>query len=457
MMRLPRFILNGPLLLAGLLAPASAWADDLLSLYRAALSQDPIYRAARYTLQAAQQKVPQARADLLPVISLGADVSRQRGSASFNEAPDENRDVKSNNWALRLAQPLYRPTSWSMLSQAEAQYRQAEAQFCLASQDLILRVAQAFFDVQLAQESVAVASSQLEAVTEQLRLARRNFQVGTTTITDIHEAKSRLDLARSQQIAADNDLTVKRAELERIVGASPPDLPMLNSEASLPWPSPNNIDEWVASAQANSPLVAIQDGNKDSYEQQLARSRAGHAPTVDINASYGSAYTSGSMTSPADIPTRSLAGQIGLQLAIPIWSGGAVASRIEEAQANLDKALADREASRRQAITQSRQAFSGMTAGHAQVEALSSAVLSSQEAVKANQIGYRIGTRINIDVLNAEQQLYAARRDLARAKMETLMHGLRLKAATGSLIEQDVIGINALLDSAGKKNQEKAP
>lgn len=453
MMRLPKVIFQGALLLAGLLAPTLVQADDLLSLYRAALSQDPVYLAARYTLQAAEQKVPQARADLLPVVSLGADVSHQHGSVAFNDASDEDRRVRNSNWSLRLAQPLFRPASWSMLSQAEAQYRQAEAQFRLASQDLILRVAQAYFDVLLAQESVTVASAQLGAVSEQLTLARRNFQVGTATITDIHEAKSRLDLARSQHIGASNDLTVKRAELERIVGTSLAELPMLSSEAILPWPYPNNVDEWVALAQTNNPLVAIQDGNKDVYVHQLARSRAGHAPTVDINASYGSTYASGSMTSPADIPTRSRAGQIGLQLAVPIWSGGAVASRIEEAQANLNKALVDREAGRRQAITQSRQAFSGITAGHAQVEALSSAVLSSQEAVKANQTGYRIGTRINIDVLNAEQQLYAARRDLTRARMETLMQGLRLKAATGSLAEQDVIGVNALLDGSGGKNK----
>lgn len=453
MMRLLKVIFQGSLLLTGLLAPALVRADNLLSLYHAALSQDPVYLAARHTLQAAEQKLPQARADLLPVVSLGADLSHQHGRATFNDAPDEDRRVRSNNWSLRLTQPLFRPASWSMLSQAEAQYRQAEAQFRLASQDLILRVAQAYFDVLLAQESVTVASAQLGAVSEQLTLAKRNFQVGTATITDIHEARSRLDLARSQLIGASNDLTVKRAELERIVGPTAPELPMLSNEARLPWPYPNNVDEWVTLAQTNNPLVAIQDGNKDVYAHQLARSRAGHAPTVDINASYGSTYASGSMTSPADIPTRSRAGQISLQLAVPIWSGGAVASRIEEAQANLDKAMADREAGRRQAITQSRQAFSGITAGHAQVEALSSAVLSSQEAVKANQIGYRIGTRINIDVLNAEQQLYAARRDLARARMETLMHGLRLKAATGSLAEQDVIGVNALLDDSGGKNK----
>lgn len=448
-----RATFNAALLWASTLAPTHAVAEDLLSFYRAALSQDPIYLAARHTLQAAEQKVPQARADLLPVISLSADASHQNGSAAFNNAADEDRRVRSNNWSLRLVQPLFRPASWSMLSQAEAQYRQAEAQFRLASQDLILRVAQAFFDVLLAQESVSVTSAQELAVTQQLNLARRNFQVGTATVTDIHEATSRLDLARSQHITANNDLTIKRAELERIVGTAPSELPILNSGVHLPRPHPDNMDEWVALAQTNSPLLAIHDGHKDIYEQQLIRSRAGHAPTADLSASYGTSYASGSITSPTDVPVRSRSGQIGLQLTVPIWSGGAVASRIEEAQANLDKAVADREAGRRQAIMQARQAFSGITTGLAQIEALSSAVRSSQEAVKANQIGYRIGTRINIDVLNAEQQLYATRRDLARAKMEALMHGLRLKAATGSLTEQDVISINALLDSTDETSK----
>lgn len=436
--------------LAGLLLslPPASQADDLLSLYHEALARDPVYLAARHSLAAAEQRLPQARAGLLPTLSLAAGDSRQRGAASFNDAPYEDRDVKNRNWSLQLSQPLFRPTAWFALSQAEAQFRQANAQFHLASQELILRLAQAYFDVVLAEESVAVVAAQHDAVTQQWNLAKRNFEVGMATVTDVHEAKSRLDLARAQGIAADNELTVKQAELERIVGQAPRQLQRLDPVAMLPTPQPAAVADWVAQAAEASPLVAVQSANVAALEHELARQRAGHAPTIDLNASYGKTFTSGSLTSPTDIPVRNRAGQVGVQLTVPIWSGGAVAARVEEARAHLDKAGAELEAARRQAITLARQAFSGVVNGQAQVEALSSAALSSQEAVAANQIGYRIGTRINIDVLNAEQQLYATRRDLARAKIDTLMQGLRLKAATGSLDESAIVAVNGLLTIA---------
>jgi outer membrane protein len=445
-MKLPIVTARHRACLAGLLLTIArtGLADDLLSAYREALLQDPVYLAARHTLAAAEQKLPQARAGLLPTLSITGGESRQRGQASFSDAPFEDRDVRSRNWSLQLTQPLFRPASWSAYSQADAQVRQAAAQFQLARQELILRLAQAYFDVILAEESVAVATAQHGAVEQQWTLAKRNFEVGMATVTDVHEAKSRLDLARAQNIAAGNELIVKQAELERIVGRPPAHLPTLNPAAALPTPEPARIDPWIEQAVAGNPLVAIQSAGVESLEHEVIRSRSGHAPTLDLNASYGTTFTSGSMTSPSDIPARSRAGQVGVQLTVPIWSGGAVAARVVEATANLDKARADLEAARRQAVTLVRQAFSGVTSGQAQVEALASAVTSSRNAVDANQVGYRIGTRINIDVLNAEQQLYATRRDLARTKLETLMHGLRLKAAVGVLEESDIVALNRL-------------
>lgn len=438
--------------LAGLLLAMArtAGAEDLLALYGEAQARDPVYLAARYSLEATEQRLPQARAGLLPSLSLGAGESRQRGQASFSEAPYEDREVTSRNWSLQLTQPLFRPANWSAFRQADAQLRQAQAQFRQAGQDLMLRTAQAYFETAVAQESLAVAGAQLEAVDQQWQLARRNFEVGMATITDVHEARSRRDLARAQKIAAGNELTGRLAELERIIGRLPGRLAGLAADAPLPPPEPAGVDPWIERAAAEHPAVAAQEANLESLEQEVARQRSGHLPTVDVNASYGNSFASGSMTSPTDVPVRSRSGQVGVQFNLPLWSGGAASARVAEAQANLGKARADLEAARRQAAIQARQAHSGIVTGLAQVEALASAVESSAESLEANRVGYRIGTRINIDVLNAQQQLYTARRDLARAKGEALLHGLRLKAAVGALDESDIVAINRLLaDSRG--------
>jgi outer membrane protein len=428
-----------------LLVGGQCCAEDLLTVYREAVLQDPTYDAARYAYEAAEQKLPQARAGLLPTLSLSGGKSLQHGPASFNEAAEQNREVRNRNWSLQLSQPLLHPANWAALSQAHAQVRAAAAQLNLARQELILRSAQAFFDILLAMESMAVADGQHVAVEQQWILARRNFEVGVATITDVHEAKSRLDLSRSQKIAATNDLAVKRAELEKLIGrpAGPPAL--LMPEAVLPAPAPANVEAWVEMAASANPQMVIQEAIVESMEYEVSRNRAAHAPTLDLTASHGKSYASGSMTSPEDIPVRTRSAQVGVQLTIPIWSGGGTQSRVAEATAYLAKARAEREAARRQAVTTARQAFSAVVNGQAQIEALSSAVVSSQSSVEANKIGYRIGTRINIDVLNAEQQLYATRRDLAKARIETLMQGLRLKAAVGTLDEPDVAAVNQLL------------
>ena len=432
-------------LLLSIAVPARA--EDLLSLYREALLQDPEYQAARYSLEIAEQKAPEARAALLPTLSIVGGESKQKGEASFSEAPYEDREVRSRNWSLQLSQPLFRPAAWAGYRQADAQVRQAQAQFRQASQELILRCAQAYFDAVLAQESLSVALAQADAVEQQWILARRNFEVGIATVTDVHEAKSRLDLARSQKIAAENELAVRLSELEKIVGKPAQRLPALKPQAELPSPQPADVAAWVERSGSGSPGVAMLMAAAEASEYEVTRSRSGHVPTVDLNASYGTTYSSGSMTSPTDVPARSRSGQIGVQLTVPIWSGGAVSSRVAQAEAALGKARADLEAAKRQAATLVRQTYSGVVSGHAQIEALDSAVASSRDAVEANRIGYRIGTRINIDVLNAEQQLYTAKRDLVRAKTETLMQGLRLKAAVGELGDADVAAINQLLET----------
>ncbi len=424
---------------------APVQAKTLSEAYRSALQQDPLFESARYTLDAAREKLPQARAGLLPILSAGFNSSSQKGDASFNDAPYLARDARTRTWSLQLSQPLFRLANWITYDQAGAQIRQAEAVFSQAQQDMVLRVAQIYFDVLVAEESLGVALMQLQAVEQQLALAKRNFEVGVSTITDTYEARSRFDLAISQRIAAMNELINKHAEYERITGQQAEELLVLRGDVVLPKPAPSELAAWISAAREQNPQVRAQWAAQEVARKEIARHRAGHAPTVDVTASYGRNYTSGSLSSPADIDARSRSTQVGIQLNIPLYSGGGTDSKVREAAATYYKTRADWESAARQAVTAAKQAFTGFDSGQSQIDALESAVQSSSSAVEANKIGYRTGTRINIDVLNAEQQLAMVRRDLVKARYETLMQGLKLKASAGLLTEQDIYQIDALM------------
>ena len=420
-------------------------AQDLLAAYLQALERDPTMASARHALDAAQERLPQARAALLPSVSLVANSGHQRGQGSFNEAPYVDRDVRSWTWTLQLTQPIWRAGPWEAIGEADALLRQAAAQHALAEQELIVRVSQAYFDILAAQDAVTVAGAQTQAVQAQRLAAQRAYEVGSATITDVHEAQARLDLARAQHVAARGDLETRRAELERILGTPADALAPLDAAIPLPAPDPADAQAWMSQARSRHPAVATQAAALQAARQALRRQRAEHQPTLDLTASRGTDFSSGTITSPAEVSTRSRSTRIGLQLTFPLYSGGAVQSRVREAGANLGRAESDLEAAKRAAAAQVRQAYTGVITALAQCEALASAVASSRSALQANEVGYRTGTRINIDVLNAQQQLYAAQRDLAKARYDAVMQGLRLKAAAGVLSAEDLSGINALL------------
>jgi len=432
-----------PLLLASTIAPAA----DLLEVYHQAQARDPVYRGAVYALQAARERVPQARAALLPAVNLVGSANRQAGHASFDELAPVARDVHTRGWNLQLSQPLWRATASATLDQAGQQELLAEAQFQQAEQDLILRTAQAYLDILVAQEAEHVAHLQIGAMEQQRSLARRTFEGGTGTVTDVHEAQSRLDLSRAQAVVASNELQNKLAELTRILGISHASLAGLRPGSSLPRLEPAGLQPWLDSAREQSIQVRIAQVTLEVADREIAKNQAAHSPTLDLTASYGSNFTSGNITSPADISVRSRATQVGMSLTIPLYAGGGIQSRVREAVALKGKAGEDLEAARRQAATQARQAFSGVVNGAAQTQALASAIASSKSSLDANKVGYLVGTRINMDVLNAEQQLYAAQRDWHKARAETLLQGLRLKAANATLGEGDLSLINTMLET----------
>ncbi len=423
--------------LAGLLS-SGAVAADLLEVYRDALANDAKFAAARAQFEAGQERVVQGRSGLLPQIGLSANTT-------WNDAEIEastlsvDRSYNSNGYGVQLSQPLYRLQNWVQFKQGELQTALAETQFDIARQDLLLRVAEAYFNVLNAQDSVAAVAQLRAAAAEQLELAKTSFEVGTVTITDVHEAQSRFDLASAQEIAARNQLEVLRQTLAQIIGKEPEALAGLREGVGLQRPQPDDIAAWVAAAEAGSYGVQAQQLAREIAAREVQRARAGHLPTVDLVATHGL------NNSPSITTDRSEATTIGLQLNIPLYSGGRVSSVSREAAALRMKADSDLEDARRSAALAARQSWLGVTSGMAQVKALEAAKVSSMSSLDANKLGYEVGVRINIDVLNAQTQLADTLQQLSRARYDTLLAQLRLKAAAGTLGEEDVHAINALL------------
>lgn len=413
-------------------------AANLLDVYRQALTNDPVLASARAANVAGQEQAVQGRAGLLPSLNLGGGYSR-----AAQQSPVRDVDFRSRTYSISLSQPLFRPANWAAFQQGKLSVVLSDAQFALARQDLILRVSQAYFDVLAARDALDFLEAQQNAITEQLASAKRNFEVGTATITDTNEAQARFDLAEAQSIAARNDLQVRLAALQQIIGGIPDTLAPLRTGIELKPPQPADIAPWVESAEQSNLSVVAQQVSLEIAQQEIKRNRAGHYPTVDLVASRGRSTQTATTFNTVGGTTNS--SSVGIQWSLPLFSGFSVDSTVREAIALEDRARFDLASSRRTAAQNARQAFLGVRNGLAQVRALEAAERSSQLALESNQLGYQVGVRINIDVLNAQQQLFSARRDLARARYDTILNGLRLEAAAGTLDEDDVMQANILL------------
>ena len=430
-------------LLVSPLIATPLFAADLMQVYRDAQSNDPTFAAARATLDAGQEKQPQARAGLLPSLTLSGNTMWNENELSSHNGPTFAKpNYNSNGYQVTLAQPLFRWQNWIAYDQSKMQVAQAEANFGLARQDLILRVAQAYFDVLYARENLSAVQANKQAIAQQLELAKKSFEVGTATITDTHEAQARFDLASAQEIAAESDLEVRQRALQAIVGQEPGPLAQLRKTAELTSPQPSNMNEWVAAAETGSLNVQVQQYNANIAAREVDKQRAGHYPTLDAvaNVGHSKSYTPAYGSYDTDYQN------VGIQLNIPLFQGGLTSSRQREASANRAAAESGLEGAKRSAALGARQYYLGVVNGLAQVKALKAALVSSQSALESNKLGYEVGVRINIDVLNAENQVYVTRRDLAKATLDTLMAQLRLKSVTGALGDDDVAQVNALLD-----------
>ncbi len=431
--------------LAAALGALPARAQSLLELYDAARAYDAAFQSARAQYDASAARAEQARAGLLPQAGLSAAATRTDLTSS-TAAGTIDRGFTTQNPTLSASQPLYRPGNLAAWEQAKRQVDVAQAQLTTAGQDLILRVSQAYFDVLAAQDTLAFVRAQKQAVSEQLASARRNFEVGTATITDTREAQARFDLVSAQEIQAENDLRVRRLALETITGRTGAQPLALAVPLALPTPEPADPDAWVTQAEQASPSILQARRNVEIAELETERARAGHKPTVDLVASYGVQRNIGG-TAVTPVTSRATASTVGVQFNLPLFAGFSTQNRIRETLSLEERARADLEATRRNVAQQTRTAYLNLVSGNGQVKALEAAEASSQLALDANRLGYQVGVRINIDVLNAQSQLFQTKRDLAQARYNLLLGQLRLRQANGTLTADDLTRLNALLAS----------
>jgi outer membrane protein len=416
------------------LAPLPAAAQSLIQLYDAAHAYDASYLAARALYESAPYRVDQTRALLRPNVSLGATAGEVK--AYLDNSPNPHNT--SYGVTITGRQPILNRPNSATIAQSERSLVSSLAELDAAEQDLMLRVSQAYFDVLGAQDTLATTRASKAAISEQLASARRNFEVGTATITDTREAQARFDLATAQEIAAENDLRTKRIALDQLVGQSNVIPRQLRVPVVLPVPK-SDVEEYVSRAAEEHPSVRRALVAYEVAQLETEKARAQSLPTVDAVASVGNGR---------GLFQPGLFGQntsIGVQLNMPIFAGGAIQNRIKETLVLEERARNDLAAARRGVTQTTRQAYYTLLSGAAQVKALEAAEGSSQLALEATQVGYRVGIRVNVDVLNAQSQLFQTRRDLARARYDVLLATLRLRQASGQLTPADVLEIDRLL------------
>jgi outer membrane protein len=429
---------------------STAQAQSLLDMYEAARGYDASYISAKAQYEANLARANQALGGILPNISASVSLVRsdyQKQVEGAAKTPAVEQETKTT--AGTLTQPIYRPAAWAAYRQGGQQLQQAAAQYEATEQDLLVRVSQAYFDVLVSEDNLTLLQTQKAAVQEQLASAKRNFEVGTATITGVRDAQARFDLATAQEIAAENDLRIKRLALNLATGLADAKPKRLNTTAGLISAPQEDINTWVDKAQSISPVVRQAQLGVEIASYEVSKATATHKPTLDAQVTYGRTENlngtispvSGNLTPPYTTWTPS----VGLVLNVPLFAGFSGVYKVKEAYALEDKARADYEGAKRATAQATRSAYLGLVAGLSQVKAYEAAEASSQSALDANKLGYSVGVNINIDVLNAQSQLFQTKRDLAKARYDVLVGSLKLRQAAGTLTPEDLKPINDLL------------
>ena len=415
-------------------------AEDLLEIYQEALQADPALAAAKADYEANLQAKPQARSAFLPQLNASAgyeytDQSYQDAAAFFSDD-----DFSTKTYGIQLNQALFNKTRWTQIAQADTTIARSAAEFTVAQQDLIIRVAQSYFDVLNAQDTLDFAQAEKDAIYQQLQQTQQQFDVGLIAITDVQESQAQYDLAKAREIDAQNQLEISKEALHAIINRSTAGLSTLRESSPLPHPEPNDVKAWVdTSLDTNPELIAV------SYSMQLAQQeinarKGGHYPTLGLAATYGVNDSDGGFSTGEVADTT-----VGVELNLPIYTGGLTKAQVSEARSLYKRAQMERERAKRNLVQQTRASFSNVAAGISRVKALKQALKSTQTAADAAQVGFEVGTRTSVDVLLALRETYRARRDYSEARYNYILSTLQLKQAAGSLNEDDLKAVNSWL------------
>ena len=445
------------LMVAGIGVAAPIGAEDLVAIYTLAERQDPQFQQVEASRRAILEAKPQARAQLmLPSVTISANVAQNYqgistptgfqtpigDDAAFPSAvPSEfTTGFISGDYTLSITQPVYHHDRTLQYRQANMRIQQANAEFGAARQDLIVRVAERYFDVLAAMDTLEFAGAEKQALFQQLDQAKQRFEVGLVAITDVQEAQAGYDRAVADWIQAENLLENAREALRELTNEYHQTLLKLGEEIPLIAPVPPDIDRWIAKSLEQNLRLAAAFQATDVARQEIARQSAGHRPTLDLIASHGFS-TNSARFQDTDIDSSA----IGLQFNLPIYQGGQVNSRTREAQHRHEEALARLEQERRAAHRQAHDAYLGVITGISRVKALRQAVISNQTSSEATQAGFEVGTRTGVDVVNAQREVFRAKRDYAQSRYDYILDTLRLKRAAGMLIPTDLTSINTWL------------
>ena len=445
--------------LVGLFGWAGAQAQSLPDLLEAARGHDAVFLSARSQFESARFRAEQAQALKRPTVTADATYGRTRNSTPYSPSVTGST-VDATTTNLNASQPLFNRANEMVMDQAGKALEIARSDLQTAEQDLILRVAQAYFDVLASRDALATVRASKAAITEQLASAKRNFEVGTATITDTREAQARFDLVTAQELAAGNEAQTRQLVLEQLVGRTAVQPHALKLPLVLPGLTPGSAEAWAEQARNLHPGARKAALALEVAALEVRRARAGHLPTVSLtgrftnqsvdgSATVRSAATGGSINLPQQGTSTNTS--LGITLSVPLYAGSSVDNRVAETLKLEDKARNDLEAARRSVDLATRQAFMGLQSLSAQVKALEAAESSARLALESTQLGYKVGVRVNLDVLNAQSLVFQTQRDLAKARYDSILGTLRLRQAAGSLALGDVQALAPLMGSAAAR------
>ncbi len=448
-------------LTGALLVSSLAQGEDFVAIYEKALRNDPAIREAEATMLAEKELRPQARASLLPQVALDATYNNSVSDGVFTQqfgpgllTVDQESDTDTKTWGVSLSQALFNTDAWQRFKRADLQAAKAETDYVVAQQDLIVRVADAYFNVLAAQDTLAAERAAKDAIGRQLEQAERRFEVGLIAITDVKESQAAFDDAVALEIAARRSLAAAKEVLREITGEYPQTLATTGEEFPLVPPDPQVEQDWVDIAlQQNANLESAKVATEIT-RKNIDIAKSGHYPTVGLSAEIGNFNSDGTLTDNTNPANRGTTTndqdrtQIGINFSLPIYSGGGTSAAVQETVYRHRAARENYEGAARNTEREARDAYLGVIAEIARVRALARSVESNQTALEATEAGYEVGTRTTVDVLNARESLFRAETQYSRAKYDYLINVLRLKQAAGTLTSSDVTDINRWLAMA---------